>query len=167
MLAHEPRVPREVPAPLVLVVGLDRVEVRVERRLRVDDDVLAARQLHDQVGPQQPAVVVALARLLDEVAVRDHPGELDHALQLHLAPAAANVRRAQRGDEVARLLPEPVLALDDAPQELRDRADLASPLLLERARLLLEALERLPDRLELRLRELEERRRCSSRARRS
>ena len=39
------------------VVGC--VEVRVERHLRVDDDALAARELHDQVGPQQAAVVVA------------------------------------------------------------------------------------------------------------
>ena len=60
-------------------------------------------QLHDHVGPEQAAFVVPFARLCAEVAVVEHPCELDHALQLHLAPASAHVRRAQRGDEAAGL----------------------------------------------------------------
>ena len=100
------------------------VEVGLERRLRVDDDALAAGQLDDEVGPEQPSLVVALARLLDEVAVREHAGQLDDALELHLAPAAADVRRAQRGDEVAGLLAQALLALGDGPEQLVDRADL-------------------------------------------
>ena len=42
--------------------------------------------------------------LLDEVAVLQQPGHLDHPAQLHLAPAAAHVRRAQRGDQRGGLL---------------------------------------------------------------
>src|SRR5262249_14488526 len=110
----------------------------------------------DEVRPEQAPVGVALAGLLDEVAVLDHPGELDDALQLHLAPAPAHVWRPERRDQVAGLLPQPVLALGDGPEQLGDRADLLHPLLLERARLLLVAVERLADRLELELGEPEE-----------
>ena len=61
------------------------------------------------------AVVVALGRLVDEVAVLDHPGELDDALELHLAPAAADLRaRAarsrgcrSRGERLLRLARRP------------------------------------------------------------
>ena len=127
--------------PLALrVVGVDRVEVGLDRHLRVDDDALAAGQLHDHVGPQQPAVVVPLARLRAEVAVLDHPGELDHALQLHLAPAPADVRCAQRRDEAARLGAELLLALGDEPELLAHGGDGAqAALLLELLGLLLEA----------------------------
>ena len=110
----------------------------LDRHLRVDDDALAARQLDDQVGAKQPAFVVALALLRAEVAVVDHPGELDDALQLHLAPAAADVRGAQRGDEAAGLGAEPLLALGDRAQLLADRGDRLQALLLERCRLHLE-----------------------------
>src|SRR5213076_65059 len=82
VLPHEPCMPLEMPAAVVLVLGLDRVEISLERRLRVDDDVLAARERDHEVGPQQAAVAVALARLLDEVAVGDHPGQLDDAPEL-------------------------------------------------------------------------------------
>ena len=37
------------------------------------------------------------------------PAQLDHAAELDLAPAPADVRRAQRGDEVPRLGAEPLL----------------------------------------------------------
>ena len=57
--------------------------------------VLAARQADDDVGPDAALVVAALNRvLLGEVAVLDHAGELDDALQLELAPAAADARAA-------------------------------------------------------------------------
>ena len=47
----------------------------------------------------QPAVVRGGGHLLVEVAVRQHPSELDDALQLDLAPATAHVRRPQRRDK--------------------------------------------------------------------
>ena len=39
-----------------LVLGLERVEQGFERHLRVDDDVLAARQPDDDIRPEQPVV---------------------------------------------------------------------------------------------------------------
>ena len=110
----------------------DGVEERIEGRLRVDDEALAARKLDHQVGPEQPSLVGALARLLDEIAVRDHAGELDDALELHLAPAPTNVRCAQGGDEVARLLLQPGLPLGDRTQLLDDARHRSEPRLLER-----------------------------------
>ena len=158
VVAHLGRVPRHVGALQLDVVGVDRVEIGADRHLGVDDDALAARQLDDQVGAKQPAFVVALALLGAEVAVVDHARELDDALQLHLAPAAADVRRAERGDEAARLGAEALLPLGDRAQLLADRRDRPQALLLERLRLRLEAAERLLDRRELRVGELEQRR---------
>ena len=96
-----------------------------------------------------------LARLLDEVAVREHPRQLDHALELHLAPAAADVRRAERRDETAGLLAEALLSLRHGSSVSSIVVDGREPLLLERLCLLLEPLERLCDRLELAGGELE------------
>jgi hypothetical protein len=45
-----------------------------------------------------------------EVAVREHPGELDHAPELHLAPAAAHARRPERLDEIRGLALQLLLA---------------------------------------------------------
>ena len=156
MLAHLLRMPREMRALEIRVVGLDRVEVALDRHLRVDDDALAARKLHDHVGPEQAALVVPLARLRAEVAVVEHPRELDDALQLHLAPAAAHVRRAQGGDEAARLRAQLLLPGRDLAQALADRRHLAGALVLELPRLGLELVQRLLDRRELRLGELEQ-----------
>src|SRR5438270_6687089 len=140
------------------VVAVDRVEVRVDRDLRVDDDRLAARQLHDEVGAQQRPFVVARARLRLEVAVVEHPRELDNALQLQLPPLAAHVRRAQRGDEAPRLRAQLLLADRHLAQPLADLRHLAGALLLELPCLRLELRQRLLDRRELRLRQLEQRR---------
>ena len=63
-----------------------------------------AREVHDEVGAQQRAGVVAAAGLLLEVHVRQEAGRLDDPPQLHLAPLAADVGAAQRGGEPAGLL---------------------------------------------------------------
>ena len=161
VLADEPRVTGEMAAPRVVVLGLDRVEVGVERCFRVDHEALPARELDHEVGPQQPPLGVVLGSLLLEVAVGDHAGELDDALELHLAPAAAHVRGAQRGHEVPRLLLQPGLALRDGPQLLADAGDRRQPRLLELARLLVEPRQGLFDGRELRLRLLEQRGRAA------
>ena len=129
----------------------------LDRHLRVDDDALAAGELHDEIGPEQAALVVAAALLRAEVAVVEHAGELDDALQLHLAPAAADVGGAQRGDEAAGLGAELLLALGDRAQLLADARDLVQAPVLERLRLHLELLQRLLDRGELRLGQREQR----------
>ena len=90
---------------LVVVGRLARIEVGSERHLGVDDHVLAAGQPHLHVRPQA-AIVGRCRDLLLEIAVREHAGELHDALQLDLAPAAADVRRRaarSRGDAVRSL----------------------------------------------------------------
>src|SRR4029078_5523775 len=118
VLAHLLRVPGQVGALQLDVFAVDRIEVALYQHLRVDDDALAAGELHDHVGAQQPALVVALALLGAEVAVVAHARESDDALQLHFAPAAADVGGTERGDEAARLAPELLLALGDRAQLL-------------------------------------------------
>ena len=97
-----------------------------------------------------------MRRLLLEVAVGEHPGELDDAPELHLAPAAAHVRRAQRRAEAARLRAQPFLALGKGLHLLGQGSVRALTLPVERLRLLVEHLQRLRDRLELGARELQE-----------
>ena len=55
--AHLPRVLGEQRLTRRLVGRLERLEIGVERRLRVDDDVLAARQADDDVGPHAAVAV--------------------------------------------------------------------------------------------------------------
>ena len=104
VLAHLARMFDE-PRGAGLVVSLNRLEIRHERRLCIHDDLLVAWQLHDQVGPEAP-VAGRRGLLLEEVAVIDHPRELDDALQLQLAPVAAHVRLPQRLHEIAGLAVE-------------------------------------------------------------
>ena len=85
------------------------VEVGDEWHLGVDDDLLLARQPHDDVRPQYVAVRVARRALLVEVAVLDHPRHLDDPLELDLSPATADVRSAQGGDEVSGLDAEAIM----------------------------------------------------------
>ena len=76
----------------------------------------------DEVGPEE-ACLRRRARscCVDEVAVLEHPCELDDALQLHLAPAAAHLRGPQRRHEVARLAAQLLLGFGDGLQQLWDR----------------------------------------------
>ena len=59
-----------------LVRRVLRVEEGVEGRLRVDDDLLVTGQVHDEVWPQS-ACIANHRRLFGEVAVLQHPSELD------------------------------------------------------------------------------------------
>ena len=123
--ADLPRVFAEERLAAGFVWRLERLQIRIERRLRVDDDVLAAGQPDDDVGPHAAvAVAVGDRELLFEVAVLDHAGQLDDALQLQLAPAAADARPFERVHELARLGAQ-VLAggveRGDALQQLRAR----------------------------------------------
>src|SRR5262249_40895120 len=94
------------PLPSDLVVRrLVSLEVRRERDLRVDDDLLPARKPDDEVGTER-SLVRASRDLLGEVAVWEHPSDLNDATQLNLAPAPACMRCAKRVSERCRLLPE-------------------------------------------------------------
>ena len=101
--------------------GLERGQVGVERDLRVDHDQLAAGQAHEHVGPQRSLAGLDRA-LLDEVAVGDHPGHLDHVAQLDLPPGAARGGPLQRRDEVAGLLAQRADAVAELADHLRELA---------------------------------------------
>ena len=103
--AHLARVLDEQRLPRRFVGRFERLQVGVERHLRVDDDVLAAGQPDDHVGTDASVVAVLLAvqrLLLLEVAVLEHPGELDDPLELKLAPASADAGTLERVDEAPR-----------------------------------------------------------------
>ena len=108
---------RQPGRPGRLVAGLHRLEVADERDLGVDHHLLAAGELHDQVGAQR-AVVAADAGLLDEVAMREHAGGLDHATQLQLAPPAAHLRCPQGAHQRLGLQPQTVRGLTHGPHLL-------------------------------------------------
>ena len=105
---HLPRVFDEEQLPGSLVRRLERFQVRIERGLRVHDHEFPARQPDDDVRPHAP-VLGGERLLLFEVAVLDHAGELDDALQLELAPSPANAGTFERIDQ-ARRFPAKILA---------------------------------------------------------
>jgi hypothetical protein len=94
VVTHLARVVGEVPGPDDVVLRFARVEIGSERRLRVDHDLLAARDSNHEIGSQQRSLRVASGGLLLEVAVRDHPCGFDNVAELDFAPAAAYVRCA-------------------------------------------------------------------------
>ena len=105
MLAQVPGVRVQPGRAHVLVVGLGGLQVRGQRDLGVDHDVLAAGQPDHQVGPHH-SVRRGHGDLLVEIAAGAHPGQLDHPAQLQLAPATPGLRPPQRGDQRLRLRPQ-------------------------------------------------------------
>jgi hypothetical protein len=75
---------------LVLVIGLERGLVGVQRDLGVDHQLLLARHMDDRIGPQPP--VLGLHRVLEvEIGVLRQAALFEHVLQGPLAPAAARL----------------------------------------------------------------------------
>ena len=130
VLARLPRVAGAVQLALVLIRCLDRRQVRVERDLRVDHHQLPAGEAHEHVGAQRSLARLDRA-LLDEVAVRDHPGHLDDVAKLDLPPRAAGGGPLQRGHEVAGLLAQRADALAELTHHLRELALTLSALALQ------------------------------------
>ena len=89
--------------------------------------------------------------LLDEIAERRHAGELGDAAERDLAPASADVRRAQRLHQLVRLGAQRLMGDGDVAQLLADLAQIALAALLDAARFLLVAVERLLQRPDQRL----------------
>ncbi len=136
-------------APGRVVAGLGGLEVRRERDLRVDDDLLAACEVHHEVRAQRPLVVGApRVGLPGEVAVLDHAGQVDDPLELQLAPPAAHVGRAQGGDQRAGLAGHPGRPAGHGAHLLAQRGERGLPLLLGGAHLRLHAPEGRRDRVE-------------------
>ena len=129
-----------------------RFEKLLERRLGVDDDLLAARQVDDQVRTK-PAVLGEQSGLLVEVAALQHARHLDDAPELELAPSAADRRRAQRARQRVADEPRATICSDRrAYDSIRSRSTSPSRCVdsLQRVG------DRLPVGLERRLREIEE-----------
>ena len=89
MIADLARVFAEFDTAYFVVGGFDRFEIRLQWRLRVHHYVLAAGQLHNQIGTQS-AIAGTDCDLLVEIAESSHAGDLDHALQLNFSPASAH-----------------------------------------------------------------------------
>jgi len=93
--------PAQLRAALLVILGLDCREVRIERRLHVHHDVALLRHVHHHVRPNGAGVGVQM-QLLGKIDARGHAGQLDQPAQGDLAPLPAHIRPAQSGDEVAR-----------------------------------------------------------------
>ena len=85
-----------------VILGFASGEIGLERRLRVDHDLPAARQMNDEVRPLPP-VLAADRNLFLEVAVFEHAREFDDASQLEFPPATPDIRRAERLTESSGL----------------------------------------------------------------
>jgi len=141
VIAHELRVLGQASLALGVVHRLLGLEERAQGELRVHDETLSAREVHDHVGPLR-ADVAEERRLLQEVAVRDHAGQLDDALEVDLPPASARDRPPKRLGQSGRLEAQPFGLLADLGVGGRARG-------LERGQLVLEVLELRGDRLHL------------------
>ena len=121
------------------------VQVGEQWRLRVDDDATPAGQSHDEIGTHPPRIAVAVLAvrrdLRLEVAVLGHPRELDDALELHLAPPSAHVRRAERRGELLRLVAQSVARRGHEIEPRGERAELRRALAVERGEPRVVALE--------------------------
>ncbi len=125
--AHLARVVGEERLARRFIRRFKRSQIRVERSFRIDDDEFSAGQADDDVGAH-PAVVVRDRLLLFEVAVLDHPRELDDAFQLELAPPASNAWALEGVHEPGGFGPEVLpdgIERRDARDEIRARGDTA------------------------------------------
>src|SRR5690348_1059873 len=81
---------------------LERLEIGIERRLHIDDEIAGVGHVHDEVGPQR-SFLAKEVELFGEVAMLTEPGELHQPPQRELTPTPAYFRTAKRSDEVASL----------------------------------------------------------------
>ena len=136
----------ELERPRFVVLALQRLDVGLACDLGVDDDAAAARHLDDEIRPDAPVVRRDMVLRL-EVAVLEHPGHLDDAAELDLAPAAADVRPvAKRAHEVAGLAAQLLLRLGQLAHLLGERRVRALARDLELLELPVDLLQRLLER---------------------
>ena len=89
---------------------------------------------------------VAVVACSSKSQVLEHAGHLDHAPELHLAPAAAHRRRAQRPHQVGGLGAQLGLAAADRLEQRRDFGAGLDAVLLHLAELLIHLLQHVADR---------------------
>jgi hypothetical protein len=131
-----------------LVGRLHRLDVADERHLGVDDHLPAVGEGDHEVGSHARALVAPAGGLLDEVAVLEQAGDLHDPAQLHLAPPAADVRRAQRRHQRRRLLPQEARGLVDGAHLLAQLAMGGGPRPLHAGEQPVQVVERLVHRLQ-------------------
>ena len=138
-------------APLLArqVVGLG-LEERGHRRLGVDHQVLAPRELDHDVGAHLLPVPAHPAHLLVEVTARQQAGVLQHAAQLHLSPCAADRGGVERAREALRLTVERGGRCVHLRDGLLERRELVGAVALERADLGLDPREGVAQRCQSR-----------------
>ena len=120
----------QVPAALVVVdVGAHRVEIGLERHLRVDDDVLAAGSLTIRSGRRSFPSPSRLLACSTKSQWSTMPASSTTRLSWISPQRPAHVRRAQRGHEVSRLQPEALRVLREraAPARAAPRMRSAVP----------------------------------------
>ena len=141
------RVPAQAHLALLVARRLERGQIGIERRLGIDHQVARIGHVHHEIRAQR-ALRADQVQLLGEVAVLGEAGELDQAAQGQLAPAAAHLRTAQRGDQIARLALQLRLAAGEGLDLRAQAREGIAPLALERLHLRFGALERDAQRLD-------------------
>ena len=145
MILHLPDVVGQLAAAHAVFRRRLRVEERLERRLRIDDDAAAAGEVDGHVGAE-PAALRKDGRLLVEVAVLEHAGELHDFAQLHFTPLPAHARRAQRADQVLRFLLQLLLRVPDEAEHRAHARAVVDARLLDFLQLRIHLLQRVFDR---------------------
>ncbi len=95
-----------------------------------------------------PAALAGGALFLDEVALLEHAGQLDDALELDFTPASAHVRGAKRPGQALGREAQLLLRQRELAELGRDRAERALAILVDAHQVRLETVERFADRLE-------------------
>ena len=136
----------------LIALRLGGIQVGIQRRLGIDHQIAPFAHVHDQIRPLH-ARVTRHARLLGEITVRRHAGELHDAAQGQFTPATADLRAAQCPDQIACLALQSTLAerqLFNLRAQARERiaafAFHASQLLFAFLQRLANRLDHLPER---------------------
>ena len=100
MVAHLAGVIRQASPARLFIGSFECIKKGLQRGLGIDHNVLPARQLHYQIGPQTSALAED-GFLLSEIAIRQHACDLDNAPQLNFSPSTANVGGPQSTHQIA------------------------------------------------------------------
>jgi hypothetical protein len=127
---HGAGVLRQLDRARLVVLATAGPQVRVQRRLGIDDHAATVGEAHHDVGPAR-AIRAGVGALLDEVGVRDHARLLQHPTQLHLAPGAPHLVVPQRARQPPCLGADLLVGATQAADGLAQHGRLALALLLE------------------------------------
>lgn len=118
MLPKVPSVQGELCITGSIVNRFHGLQVAPERHLRVHDDALPTREVHDKIWPKG-SIVRRMVLLLDEVDVLDHARRFHDSAKLELPPAPSDVGSPKSVDQVPRFYIERVGRRPNTDQLLR------------------------------------------------